>query len=360
MQCSNHLKQLALALHTHHDAKGNFPAPGQVNNAGAEYSPFIHLLPFVEQTARFEQISATGFRQNNWYYNPGWAGTLSTLLCPSDSAGRTTAPPVPADWDPTNNDRIAGQGFANGTGWGPPGWPAEGLGAATRNNYAFSQGDACFTVYNWSPTTAGTWNGHPYSLWADNVRAPFTYNKNRLFSDLKDGTSNTIVLSERCAGDGNLRAIKSGTGAFVAGTELIPQTCLNYRGAGNTYKLQSEGGLADSALRGDYNGRRMASCEAFDVWFNTVLPPNSPSCGWGRDNGHYVPPTSYHTGGANIAWGDGSVSFVSDTVDTGTTGLGTVSARMMLNPGLSWRGSQSPYGVWGASGSINGGESLRL
>jgi prepilin-type processing-associated H-X9-DG protein len=61
---------------------------------------------------------------------------------------------------------------------------------------------------------------------------------------------------------------------------------------------------------------------------------------------------SYHTGGANFGLGDGSVTFVSETINA--TGSGT----MPTNPIVS--GGSSNFGVWGAAGSINGSESTSL
>jgi prepilin-type processing-associated H-X9-DG protein len=55
-------------------------------------------------------------------------------------------------------------------------------------------------------------------------------------------------------------------------------------------------------------------------------------------------PTSYHKGGVNLALVDGSVRFISETIDAGT-------ANAAVNSGAS------PFGVWGALGSRDGGES---
>ena len=62
--------------------------------------------------------------------------------------------------------------------------------------------------------------------------------------------------------------------------------------------------------------------------------------------------SSYHTGGVNVAIGDGSVQFVSDTINWSTGTMSDTVAVVTSGP--------SPFGVWGAMGSINGGESVNF
>jgi prepilin-type processing-associated H-X9-DG protein len=86
--------------------------------------------------------------------------------------------------------------------------------------------------------------------------------------------------------------------------------------------------------------------------FTTTLPPNTPSVLWNA--GTYnamVSVTSYHSGGINVSLMDGSVRFVSETIDSGPatnkkfdTTDGNVSGA-------------SPFGIWGAYGSRDGNES---
>ncbi|GHT37556.1 hypothetical protein FACS189427_10650 [Planctomycetales bacterium] len=64
-------------------------------------------------------------------------------------------------------------------------------------------------------------------------------------------------------------------------------------------------------------------------------------------------PSSNHSGGVNCAFGDGSVRFVTETVDTGTNG--TVNIRSHL-----FGEGESLHGVWGALGSACGRESKSL
>ena len=85
--------------------------------------------------------------------------------------------------------------------------------------------------------------------------------------------------------------------------------------------------------------------------FNTILPPNGPSCDLGNArwkgfvNGRGIYSAgSYHPGIVQVVLGDGSVRPINDTIDAGDQNA--------TNP-IS---GQSPYGVWGALGTRGGGE----
>ena len=87
-----------------------------------------------------------------------------------------------------------------------------------------------------------------------------------------------------------------------------------------------------------------------NVAFNTVIAPNGPSC-TNDGNGNadsarsILTASSYHTGGVQVVLCDGSVRFISDSIDTGN-----------LAPAVTTVNSPSPYGVWGALGTKAGGE----
>ena len=80
--------------------------------------------------------------------------------------------------------------------------------------------------------------------------------------------------------------------------------------------------------------------------FVTVLPPNGPSCMESSNNDGDVLASagSYHAGGVQGVLADGSVRFFADTIDTGNTAAASVLS------------GKSPYGVWGALGTRDGGE----
>jgi hypothetical protein len=60
--------------------------------------------------------------------------------------------------------------------------------------------------------------------------------------------------------------------------------------------------------------------------------------------------SSYHPGGGLVAFGDGRVTFISQTINVG------VQSTPDWPPDN--RSGPSPYGVWGALGSKNGGEAV--
>jgi len=89
-----------------------------------------------------------------------------------------------------------------------------------------------------------------------------------------------------------------------------------------------------------------------DTGFNTILPPNAPTCSHDRaewSEGPF-PPSSYHPGGVVAAMVDGSCRFISETIETGD----------LSQPEMTGKSGPSPYGGWGAMGTRDGGESKTL
>jgi prepilin-type N-terminal cleavage/methylation domain-containing protein/prepilin-type processing-associated H-X9-DG protein len=91
MQCSNHLRQIGLALHNYHDSQLCFP-PGNSFRNGQDPNPHMswlaRILPFVEQEALWRQ-TIQAYAQDSWFLdNPPHVG-LSTVIpvygCPADS-----------------------------------------------------------------------------------------------------------------------------------------------------------------------------------------------------------------------------------------------------------------------------------
>ncbi|HCO22842.1 MAG TPA: prepilin-type cleavage/methylation domain-containing protein, partial [Gimesia maris] len=92
-------------------------------------------------------------------------------------------------------------------------------------------------------------------------------------------------------------------------------------------------------------GTRWTDGRSGYINFNTILPPNAPVCN-GQTTQGIQPPSSRHEGGVHLLMGDGAVRFISENIDTGNISASQVSS------------GKSPYGIWGALGSKNGGETL--
>jgi len=298
MQCSNQLKQLGIALHNYNDTYGSFvprkQGTGDPGNRGRA-SGFIGLLPFIEQGAMYDQIKAGDATQPPW--GPAaWSGwnvwniPPQALLCPSATSQ-----------NPRDN----------------------------AVNYVFSVGD---TINNNNNAT--------------NLRGLFQSRDGVSFADMTDGSSNTIAMSERLytnfdlgSKSGNID-IKHGTATGFSGLSSNPGQCIG-SATGRFYTTASD-------IKGR-SGWAWTDGQVEKLGFTTVTPPNSPSCidgtnGNGDGGNTIMPPTSNHPGGCMGLYGDGSVSFVNDTIDTGDLSAASV------NSGIS------PYGIWGAMGSRNGGE----
>ncbi|QDU63853.1 hypothetical protein Pan216_47340 [Planctomycetes bacterium Pan216] len=299
MQCTNHLKQLGLALHNYHDAHGVFVfrkggttgSSSGLSDNWSRLSGFVPLLPYIDQQALYENI-----QRGDSTYPPGgpspwtswsvWNKVVSQYMCPSD--------PFPTK--------------------------------IRCNNYAFSLGDSINSV-NYDHT----------------IRGMFPYQACYSLSSVSDGTAQTVAMSEHARANFNRTSDLSRLDPRTA--LILDQTNL----ASNPSSCQS---ATPSSIKGKF-GTMMTDGQIERVGFHTVLPPNHIGCsdGSGGDgsadsNTAILPPSSYHPGGVNALMVDGAVHFISDSIDTGDLTQPEVSS------------GRSPYGVWGALGSKDGGEPI--
>jgi prepilin-type processing-associated H-X9-DG protein len=328
--CLNQIKQIALALHNYHDAHKTLPA-GRCGPYGHyslgnknRFSTFIALMPFYEQQALYESFTGTDIATAYGTKADGskvelqndvglpvdhpCAQQIKMLLCPSD----------------TGNTKSADE--------------------SGRTNYRFCDGDRAV-----------------HAGWLA-ARGAFGVDIWNEIGCITDGTSNTLILSERCfAKEG--REIRHGTAVKVTAVFANANTG-NVKAGGAKACLDladfSANEYIPSATVWPDSGRSYVDGYPFATGFTTVLPPNSASCtnfsgtpgtGAGTDAASIMAPSSRHSGGVNAAMADGSSRFISQTVNAGNN----MAAALDENPGKN-----SPYGVWGAIGSRNGKESVSL
>ncbi|MCC6512066.1 MAG: DUF1559 domain-containing protein [Pirellulaceae bacterium] len=307
MQCTNQLRQFGLALHNYADVYKKFPhGSGGPAHATNRLNAMVALLPYVEETALYNMINspqtfgATTFPAggaNPWEQNYDLWGSqfqVKGMNCPSDS-------PI----GDRRNGRWAG-------------------GVAATTSYSFCHGDH----------QTGAQNQGAYQR-----RGLFGTRSYVGFQALTDGTSNTMAISERCFPK-DTRSIFGHTVENLVGITTNPALCLAQANRATRQFLPSA--VLSTYVTG---GTRAYDGMPIYTGFNAILPPNSPSCLIGNINTRGVMSAqSWHTGGVNVVFGDGSCRFISESIDAG-------------NPGLpeSLTGL-SPYGVWGAMATINGGE----
>ncbi len=310
-QCKNNLKQLGLALHNYHDVHQTFPfrSGGTARNAGNNYgnrwrlSGLVSILPFVEQGALYDQISGPlgtypAMGPVPWTsassYAP-WKSQTPVYLCPS-----------------------AGENLGSVSS-----------SATAVNSYAFCAGDS-YDVRNADADS----QGRPSNF--QHPRGGFGWIVCSKFSDFTDGMSNTILMAEK-----RFPVESRDIGHSVQSvTSKIPVDCRS--------KFDRSTGIYSTSLTvSAVQGTRWADGGSSYASFNTILPPNSPSClEAASDEGNgFHSAGSEHQGGCQVVLGDGSVRFISDNIDSGDQSYDASAVS-----------GTSPYGVWGSLGTKSAGE----
>jgi prepilin-type processing-associated H-X9-DG protein len=275
MQCSNNLKQIGLAMHNYADVYGQF-AIGTMHNdpanggnaalwsAGAHRkgSVLTKILPQLEQNGVFDnldfaidvepQLVAMGFASDK---------KMTAYICPSDgtTSGKLSAPQQFYNYAVSlGNQNMSGRGWCND-------YP--------NNSYTTrAQGILGGNLFRNGPT------GHGTSNTGNNISGVFSRtNWAAAFKDITDGTSNVIMIGE-----------------------ILPS-------------------CGDHHRKGWYSANSLWTATTAPINFNTCgkqgVPDNQQNCNdfrnWQTSQGF----KSDHTGGAQFVFCDGSVHFLSETVN---------------------------------------------
>lgn len=281
-QCQSNLRNVSLAVLNYEAAKGvapqgmTFPksfAPSlgtlQVYNANW----IISVLPYLEQQATYNAFDLkqrinynSGAPANNRNYNARGI-QLDVLLCPTD---------------PFNRVLYQGPAVVHGDNW-------------ARTNYAGNAGGAYLLGGCGSPELCAS--GPDTPGWESGIRrGVMGPNTSVEFRQITDGASNTILVGEIRTGYTN----KDARGVWAMG----------HAGASL---------LAMFGSNGDANGPNACYTYSDDVYSDICDTPDAQAQCFTCYAGNAFAQAavrSYHSGGANISMCDGSVTFISDDVET--------------------------------------------
>jgi prepilin-type N-terminal cleavage/methylation domain-containing protein/prepilin-type processing-associated H-X9-DG protein len=273
-KCQNNLKQFGLAVHNFNDAYGAFPAGCSLAWGNWGWSPHGQILPHIEQDDLYRQLTIT---------QGPYVGANTTYLtqqpkiftCPSD-------PYV--------------------------------SGAALWQGSSATYGLTSYHANAGTWVTLTKWDG-VFGPGVDSAGGAPALPAVRI-SDIADGTSNTVAFAEVCLGpDATNWPARDITDCFDGGTvsganiSAVRATLM-----AKNWKTASYAGGWSPPWR--YRGYPWHEGNVWRNWYNHLLPPNS-AC-W-LANGDFwqlvSPATSYHIGGVNVVFCDGSVHFVSQAID---------------------------------------------
>jgi len=300
-QCVNNLKQLGLAMHNYHSSINCFPPggvkPGTLSGAAGGswgcWSGQAMMLPYMEQTPVYNSINfntacvGDSGNMGNQFNTTGVTTTIQAFLCPS-------SPTFPG-----------GNGF-----YGRP-YPG--------NNYFLSVGSS-MNQYG------------PGGYFGPAPNGPFCVLSGVYAErDILDGTSNTIFMSEWRTGDNDANrlsipqdiiVVTTGPPGVTSGSPLMnmPQGGgqLNQWLTG-TCVPAARGSIGNGTTQLSWIGQKWCQGLFGTAIGNVIVPPNAnyPACNYqswccdmdGSYGGNFGM-SSYHSGGANALFGDGSVHFL--------------------------------------------------
>jgi prepilin-type N-terminal cleavage/methylation domain-containing protein len=266
-QCRNNLKQLGLALHNYEASHRVFP-PGSLGfpyvwSAQAQLLPYVDLAN-LQGLLNFSVPPMTAFG----------AGFDPAAVAVNDAAARTRIPLLvcPSDVQAVPNSVYAAISYpaCTGSGINLIGNPADDGSASNADGVIFSRSQIGFR-------------------------------------DVLDGASSTVVFGEQLLGDGSNAAppdfdYRRRVIELPLGTQTTPSAC--------------------DPSAGPWSGQRGAKWingHLADSLYNHYYGPNAelPDCHNGWHNFALTSARSAHAGGVHVGLVDGSVRFVSDSVNLG-------------------------------------------
>jgi prepilin-type N-terminal cleavage/methylation domain-containing protein len=325
LKCSSNLKQVALATHNFYDSHNEFPKPTGIRAGcgacpwAAGFSAQTGILPFMEQTALFEQIRAP-YLECSDQVPVCWtnATIFRRIMPPCQEAAKTKIAGFRCPSDPSKGifDAFCLSGTTYWTGKNgeignsdPSSDPTPTAGI----NYMACYGSG--TGYNYDPNFLN-----------DGI---FSLLTSRTFDSINDGSSNTVLYSEAIMGDGTHGNTDTDPTIPHLRTAYVAHSYRDYFADATPGAAASGSPIyADDSL--DIGSLCSSAVDSWEGWrgtswiqgrtaltgFMTFSSPNPNHPDWSTSNGiGFFAARSLHTSGVNAALADGSVNFVSNSVD---------------------------------------------
>ncbi len=307
-QCVNNLKQLGLAVHNYHSQNNCIPPSGErgwgtdINETNRQrFSMKARLLPFLEQQQVYNAMNFNNFPgpvgasdSRGLGGAQNFTGTMvkiATFLCPSDP-------------NPGSSNSLT----LNGSAVSVP-----------SSNYPNSVGNLRrYNTNGWVPSGPAYYPG-----WDSQIRDTLA------FEDAGDGTANSVIFSEWVKGTGN--ATQGGLGAVyganlggdmgipnninfnIAASRLCQQaTKIVFANKGEYWALQDPQRGGGFCMTNTPNLKACYYRDGANDGAASSLPDDSDACDT------MIGASSYHPGGVNTLFMDGSVRFIKNTVNAAT------------------------------------------
>ena len=306
-QCINNLKQLGLATHNFESTNSALP-PGLgpvpiYGSVGGRATPIAQVMAFIEMSNTY---SAFNFQYSMNIFGAGTQNDtaqrqiVSAFVCPSDPAVQKLNAGSGTELGYTNYFGSTGATASLETG----------------NTYGFQETNTSRAgVFNWSSLnrTAAQFSDPPTN---SQINPEYRKAPGVRLQEIIDGTSNTGLWSEtrRSIATANLASdlpIASLLNVYIiSGVDFSPAEKLNPPAACLTFP----------GVRIRYRGQQYYRSLPQVGYYSHTIPPNYKAWDCGTDSfvESHTAARSYHSGGVNVAFCDGSVKFVKDTVNVTT------------------------------------------
>jgi prepilin-type N-terminal cleavage/methylation domain-containing protein/prepilin-type processing-associated H-X9-DG protein len=266
MQCVNNQKQLGLGMQNFHDVQGTLPWGAK--NSPSQTWAFL-ILPYLEQTTMSNALNLT-LASTVFENSTVVQAKLALFSCPSD-------PNAGAVWISQKPATIPNR---------------------TKGNYVVNYGNSDYEqsmteVHTFAPANLGA-----YGTLAS-IRGPFRVNNTTTaivpFSirDITDGTSNTMEISE---------------------LKIAPDFGGKSDARGDIWSVTKCGYMFTAAT-----GPNSTIIDQLDGTGGCPNPANTPPCfAASGSQREFDAARSFHSGGVNVLFCDGSVKFIKDAISIPT------------------------------------------